>query len=180
MPEIEIRPALAGDIPSLVALDHYSTTDHVWQMEFNQDRDQGQLTVGFREMRLPRSVRVEYPRSASGLTSGWARLSGMLVASLVEHPIGYAGLMLDLMPGAAWITDLVVDRELRRKGIGSGLVLASGEWAASMGCNGLIMEMQPKNYPAIRLASKLGFEFCGYNEHYYTNRDIGIFFYKPI
>jgi GNAT superfamily N-acetyltransferase len=180
MPEIEIRPALAGDIPSLVGLDHHYATDHVWQMEFNQDRDQGQVSAGFRQMRLPRSVRVEYPRPISSLTAGWERLSELLVAELAGHPIGYTGLALDRMPQAAWVADLVVDRELRRNGIGSGLLLAAGEWAASMGCSGLMLEMQPKNYPAIRLASKLGFEFCGYNEHYYNNHEIGIFFYKPI
>ena len=42
----------------------------------------------------------------------------------------------------------------------------------------LVLEMQSKNYPAICLAIKLGFEFCGYNDRYYQNQDIVLFFAK--
>ena len=38
------------------------------------------------------------------------------------------------------------------------------------------MEMQPKNYPAIQFAYKLGFEFSGYNDQYYRDQEIAIFF----
>lgn len=180
MAEIEIRPANAGDIPRLIALDHHYTTDHVWQMEVNYDREAGQTSASFREMRLPRSVRVEYPRSPAALADDWALLSGLLVASLAGHPVGYASLLLDRLPGAVWVRDLVVERELRRKGIGSGLLLAAGEWAVTMDRSSLALETQTKNYPAIRLASKLGFEFCGYNDGYYTHHETGIFFRKMI
>ena len=37
---------------------------------------------------------------------------------------------------------------------------------------------RPKNYPAICLAEKMGFELCGYNDHYFANNDIAIFFSK--
>jgi RimJ/RimL family protein N-acetyltransferase len=40
--------------------------------------------------------------------------------------------------------------------------------------------MQPKNYPAIQLALKLGFELCGFNDRYYANHEIGIFFAKSL
>jgi hypothetical protein len=36
--------------------------------------------------------------------------------------------------------------------------------------------MQPKNYPAIHFAYKLGFEFSGYNDQYYRDQEIAIFF----
>jgi ribosomal protein S18 acetylase RimI-like enzyme len=44
----------------------------------------------------------------------------------------------------------------------------------------MVLEMQPKNYPAIQLAQKLGFDFCGYNDRYYANRDIALFFAKGL
>ena len=59
MPEIEIRPAIASDISDLVALDHHYTSDHVWQMDFNHDWEAGQVVTTFRQVRLPRAVRVE-------------------------------------------------------------------------------------------------------------------------
>jgi len=180
MPEIEIRPAVAADIPVLIELDHNYTTDHVWQMEFVPEHEQSQFNVSFRKVRLPRSVRVDYPRPARSLTEDWTRLSGLLVAALENQPVSYAGLILDRITKATWITDLIVDKPLRRQGIGSALLLAAADWAATKDSHNLVLEMQPKNHPAIQLSLKLGFEFCGYNDLYYPDHEIGIFFRKSI
>jgi RimJ/RimL family protein N-acetyltransferase len=40
--------------------------------------------------------------------------------------------------------------------------------------------MLSKNNAAIRLAQKLGYEFCGYNDHYYETQDIAIFFGRTL
>jgi ribosomal protein S18 acetylase RimI-like enzyme len=178
MPEIEIRPAISADIPALIAIDHHYTSDNVWQMEIQQD--ESQIAISFREVRLPRSVRVDYPRSPGELTDTWTQRSGVLVALLEGEPIGYACLMLELAPLTTWMTDLVVARRLRRQGIASALVLAAQEWAAEHDSRYLVLEMQPKNIPALKLVQKLGFDFCGYNDRYYTNHDIGLFFAKAV
>ncbi len=180
MPEIEIRPAAASDIPALIELDHSFTTDHVWQMGIISEHGQSEIGVNFRKVRLPRSIRVDYPRPAHALAEDWPRLSGLLVAVLEEQPVGYAGLILDRITKATWATDLVVDRRLRRQGIGSALILASAEFAATLDSRILVLEMQPKNNPALQFASKLGFEFCGYNDLYYPKHETGIFFRKSI
>lgn len=180
MPEIEIRPIIASDIDILVTLDHHTTSDQVWQMDFNHQREGGQVSVYFRQVRLPRSVRLEYPRSPRSLAQDWTQRSGTLVALLRDQPIGYVSLMLNRAPSTAWATDLVVDRHLRRQGIGCALTLAAQEWGEHMGCHTLVLEMQPKNYPAIQMALKLGLEFCGYNDRYYRNQEIGIFFGKSL
>jgi len=179
MPEIEIRPATEADIPALVAIDHHYTSDYVWQMEIQQEEEM-QIGISFREVRLPRSVRVEYPRPVHALSEDWAERVGLLVAFLENEPVGYASLGLDIAPVTAWMTDLAVKRRLRRHGIGSALVLAGQSWGMHHGSRYLVMEMQPKNYPAIRLAHKLGFDFCGYNDRYYANHDIGLFFAKAL
>jgi len=36
--------------------------------------------------------------------------------------------------------------------------------------------MQSKNNPAIRMANKLGFSFCGFRDHYFPNQDLALFF----
>lgn len=178
MPEIEIRPAIAEDIPTLAGLDHTYTSDFVWQMEIQSEEKQ--IKVSFREIRLPRSVRVDYPRVAADLARDWETRHGLLVARLEGEIAGYISLMLDLAPLTAWSTDLVVRRRLRRQGIGSALILASQEWGLQHDCRNLVLEMQPKNYPGIHLAYKLGFDFCGYNDRYYANHDIGLFFGKSL
>jgi hypothetical protein len=40
----------------------------------------------------------------------------------------------------------------------------------------LFLEMQSKNIPAIRLATKMGSVFSGYSDRYYPNQDIALFF----
>jgi ribosomal protein S18 acetylase RimI-like enzyme len=178
MPEIEIRPAIATDIPSLMAIDHTYSSEFVWQMEIQTEEKI--VEVNFREIHLPRSVRVEYPRPVHALADNWTRRSGLLVAVLESEVVGYVSLMLDIAPITTWVSDLTVIRRVRRQGIGSALVLAAQEWGEQHGTRRIVLEMQPKNFAAIKLADKLGFTFCGYNDRYYANHDIGLFFAKSL
>jgi GNAT superfamily N-acetyltransferase len=176
MPEIEIRPATANDIPPLTSLEHNYTTEHVWQMDLQLGDNH--TNVVFREVRLPRSVQVAYPRDIQSLSNTWKERSGLLVSVLEDEVVGYINLMQNMAPKTTWATDLVVMLRARRQGIASALVLAAQEWAIHHGSWRLVLEMQPKNHAAIRLAQKLGFDFCGYNDRYYINQDIAIFFAK--
>lgn len=178
MPEIQIRPVLPGDIAELIELDHSYTSDLVWQMDFKHDRPHGQIHVAFRKVNLPRSVRYEVPRPPRSLADDWQRFSGMLVAAIEERLIGYISILLDPITQAAWIPDLLVHRPLRRQGIGSALLLSAAEWAATKDSRDIVLEIQPRNAPAIEMALKLGFEFCGYNDFYYPDNEIGLFFRK--
>jgi len=178
MPEIEIRPAIATDIPALVAMDHNYSSDFVWQMDLQIE--EGHTGINFQEIRLPRSVRVEYPRPVRNLPDTWTQRAGLLVARLNEEIVGYTSLMLNIAPLTAWVTDLAVASRHRRQGIASTLVLAAQEWGQNHECRWIVLEMQPKNHAALRLAQKLGFELCGYNDRYYANHDIGLFFAKSL
>jgi GNAT superfamily N-acetyltransferase len=176
MPEIEIRPAIATDIHDLMALEHNYSSDYVWQMDVRQE--EAEINVLFREMRLPRSVQVVYPRDPQILADTWTQRDGLLVAVLESELVGYISLNQNTTLKTTWVTDLVVMRRLRRQGVGSALVISAQEWSSQHNSRRLILEMQPKNYPAIQLAKKLGFELCGYNDHYFTNHDIALFFSK--
>jgi len=185
MPEIQIRPAAASDLPALAALDHSYVSDHVWQMDIDQS-EEGQIVVSFRESQLPRSVHVTYPRDPNALAKEWkaGRHSpyqvGLLAAVFQTEVVGYISLAQNMAPLNTWITDLVVMRRMRRQGIGSALLLAAREWARQQGSQRLVLEMQPKNYPAICMAYKLGFVLCGYNDRYYANHDIALFFGRSV
>ena len=178
MPEVQIRPAVATDIPILMAVDHSCESDYVWQMDV-QDQV-GQVGAVFREIRLPRSVSVPYPRSVEALVESWSRRSGMLVAVIGEQVIGYVRMSDLLVPHTAWLTDVVVAPRFRRQGVGSTLMLAAQSWALQRKNQRLLIEMSSKNNPAIRLAQKLGYEFCGYNDCYYEKKDIALFFGRLI
>ena len=174
MPQIEIRPANREDIPHLVNIDHSYKSNYVWQMDLIHD--EGQLAVSFREIRLPRPVNVEYPRPGERLLADWEKRTAVLIGILEGEPIGYLSLSEGIAPTTAWVTDLAVAPDCRRQGIASALVLAGQEWATQRRNRRMILEMQSKNQAAIRLAQKLGYEFCGYNDHYYENQDIALFF----
>jgi ribosomal protein S18 acetylase RimI-like enzyme len=92
--------------------------------------------------------------------------------------VGYISLNQNTNLKTTWATDLAVRRRHRRQGIGSALVIAGQDWALQNKSRRLVLEMQPKNHPAIQLARKLGYELCGYNDHYFTNQDIALFFSK--
>jgi ribosomal protein S18 acetylase RimI-like enzyme len=179
MPEIEIRPAIKNDLPYLVKIEHTYQSMYVWQMD--RTVEEGQFLVNFRQTRLPRTMRVEYGGSHPLLNEeNWSRYQAVLVASLAQIPVGYIGISDQFSPRTLWVTDCAVREDLRRNGIGTGLILAAQEWGAENGFRKAILEMQSKNHPAIQLARKLGYEFCGYNDHYYANQDIALFFSRSL
>ena len=180
MPEIEIRPANKDDIPTLIEIDHHYKSDYVWQMDFQNSSSDGQTSIKFRQVRLPRSILMDYPKSPLDLLEDWADRSGILVATYNKKIVGYISFILNNIPQTTWVSDLAVDDFYRRKGIGTALILAALDWAKQMETENLVLEMQPKNYPAIQLAQKLGFDFNGFSNFYYTNHDIGLFFRKSV
>src|SRR5215207_9955372 len=178
MPSFEIRPAITNDLPRLMAMDHSCFSDYVWQLELR--RDAGQVTSTFREVRLPRSVAVAYPRNPFSLADKWTSRDGMLVALHEGDPAGYLCAVEEHASAVAWVTDLVIIPERRRQGAASALLTAAQAWALERGVRRLILEMQSKNQPCIRLAQKFGYEFCGYNDQYYPTQDVALFFGRAL
>ena len=178
MASFEIRLANANDISRLTALDHSCLSDYVWQLELR--RESGQTIANFREVRLPRSVAVAYPRNPLSLADEWNRRDIVLVAIQDETPIGYASAADEHTATIAWVTDLVVTPEKRRQGVASALLAATQAWALERSVKRLILEMQSKNQPCIRLAQKFGYEFCGYNDQYFPTQDVALFFGRAL
>jgi len=174
----ETRPANSNDLPRLMALDHSSFSDYVWQLELR--REPNQVTANFREVRLPRSVEVKYPRNPAALVDEWAKRDAAFVALHEGIPVGYICLTEEHAAAIAWITDLTVAPEQRRKGAGSALISAGQTWALERGVRRLVLELISKNQGGIRLAQKLGYEFCGYNDQYYPSQDVALFFGRAL
>ncbi len=182
MPEIQIRPVQPADLSPLIQLDHSGLTDHVWQMSIQDEA--GKVGVQFRELRLPRPVLVTYPRRPQLLADVWQDQPGILVASVRgpdqdTRPIGY----LYLAEGedrTGRVAGCAVHPDLRRKGIGMALVVAAQDLAVQHSFEQFVLETHAKNYPAIQLARKLGLEFYGYQDRYFPNGEIALFFGKKL
>ena len=177
MPAIQIRPVVATDLPALMGMDHSSSSEHVWQLELR--REVGQVTATFREVRLPRPINLSYPRNPYSLADDWTSMSALLGAFSGKDPVGYMAI-IEQPTSAPWVTDLVVTPTWRRRGVGSALLDSAREWAEQRGQRRLFLEMQSKNQAGIRLAQKHGFEFCGYNDHYYATQDVALFFARAV
>ena len=172
--DIKIRQAVSTDLTRLTGMDHTSQSDYVWQLDVK--KADGQVSATLRDIRLPRTVNIAYPRDIFSLPETWNRGSLTLVATLGGVPIGYTRIREQVTAESVWVLDLVVETEARRSGVASAMLQAVGTWATGRGHRQLFVEMSTKSHPAIRLVQKLGFEFCGYNDHYYGSQDVALFF----
>lgn len=174
MPPFTIRPAIAEDIPRLSDIDHGYSTDYVWQMDIHAE--DGQTTTAFRHVRLPRSMRVAFARQSADINATFSDCEAFLIADGDGQTQGYLGLARAPVGDTGWIADFAVDRRWRRQGVGSALFLKAVALSRELGWRRLIVEMQSKNYPAIAFCQKHGLAYCGYNDRYYANQDIAVFF----
>jgi ribosomal protein S18 acetylase RimI-like enzyme len=174
MPEIEIRPVVVADVESLSAFEHGYYSEYVWQMGFDINPD---LTrTDFRRTRLPRQVFVPYPKARSEIFEDIPQAEAFLVAVHHGQQVGYIKVQAEKSSKIARVSDLVISADMRRQGIGSGLLFAAMDLVAHRNFYALIMEMQLKNEPAINMAAKLGFKFCGFRDHYFSNNELALFF----
>jgi ribosomal protein S18 acetylase RimI-like enzyme len=176
MDNIVVRFLTASDLPYCLVMDPNYSTDFVWQMEVVQEEKR--FDISFREVKLPRSMQVEYPRTSENIIESFVKREAVLVGTVGDDPIGFISLHIRVESSVAFATDLVVNRRFRRQGVGSTLVRSAQNWAKENNVNKLQLEMQSKNFPGIELANNLGFEFCGYSDRYYKNQDIALFFMK--
>jgi ribosomal protein S18 acetylase RimI-like enzyme len=175
---MDIRPATLVDLNECLLLDHTINTDHVWQMAV-QEGD-ARVDVTFRTVRLPRWMQSEYPRNRDQLVEDWQRDEGFFVAEVDGQVCGYVDLLVQPWQHQGWIANLAVDRAYRRRGIGTALMRHTRQWAWEQGLHVVMAEATTKNYPALCFYQKLGFQFCGFNDHYYPNQDIALFFVNAL
>lgn len=167
-----------AELQACSALDHSYHTEQVWQMDVRDDGDD--MAVRFRLVHLPRTMQVCYPRDSEKLLQLWEQRDCFLVAVADDVVLGYVNMHLDSVNEKGWIRDLVVGAPFRRRRLGSALLEQAARWASMRGTRHLTLEMQTKNYPGIQFAHKHGFVFCGFNDRYYTNQDIAIFYGKTL
>lgn len=169
-----IRQGSPDDITACLGLDHSLETQTIWQIQIREEGEGRQ--IGFQTLRLPRVIRVDYPRDTSALKLEFAHTSGFLVAELEDVLLGYAHISLTHSDKSAWLRNLVVHAPVRRHRIGSALLDQAKVWAARNGANHITLETTLRHYPALRFMTERGLIFCGFNDRYYPSQDIAVFF----
>jgi GNAT superfamily N-acetyltransferase len=178
MAEILVRQAVSPDIELLAKFDHTVKTECVWQMM--QSIDAGKIVTSFVENHLPREMRLTYPKSPDTLLERWKDYSSVLVACINSAPVGYITFTTSFAPYIVWIKDLVVDELWRRKSVATTLIQAVNSWGTARHYVRMSIEMSSKNYPAINFVKKCGFDFSGYDDNFFNNNDIALFFSRFI
>ena len=175
-----IRDGLKSDIPACLALEHAYETDHVWQMQIQQNPTQWQIR--FNTERLPRTLRTEFQPNPLRLTRALPADQCFLVAALRDESdlLGYLTMQSQTVEKIGLIQDIVVSTPLHRRKIGSRLLAVARHWAQEHGLNQLVIETQTQNYPGMLFCQSQGFTFCGFNDQYFSNQDIAIFFGLPL
>src|SRR5260370_16265860 len=69
--QITVRTATSDDLAACLQLDLSYETDYVWQMDVRDEA--GAIAVNFQTVRLPRLMRVVYPREPEALTQSWQK-----------------------------------------------------------------------------------------------------------
>jgi len=174
MPEIEIRSANSNDIEALTAFEHGYYSEYVWQMSLDVSPENAQ--VAFRRIHLPRRIFVSYPRKRKAIFDDFDKAEAFLIAVLDERSVGYLQIEAQNESNIARVSDLVISAPMRRQGIASGLLYAAMDLVAHRHFHTLVLEMQSKNDPAIKMANKLGFTFCGFRDHFFPNQELALFF----
>ena len=171
-----IRDAVAADIEACLALDHSYESDYVWRMVMNTTTDGYQ--INFRKERLPRTNEITHSTNELRLRLALPREICYLVAIGKDNPIvpGYLILRPDPIHKIGLIQDIVVTRQFRELGIGTRLLAVARRWAQEQGARQLMVEVPTKNYPAIQFLQNRGLHFCGFNDQYFRNQDISVFF----
>lgn len=166
------------DLTNCLMLDGSYETDRVWQVIQQGDGDG--VVTRFHTVQLPRTMRVQYPGWSEALLAHQQRGDLILVASEASEVRGYINQESQPDQGIAWVHHLIVAPAYRRQGIGTALLVRGMQQARQLGQTHVMAAVQSKNHPAIQFLSHQGFRFCGYNEQFYRNRDIALYFVRGL
>ena len=173
-----VRAVRDGDWEGCLGIDTSYKTQYAWQMD--ELHSGGEWRISFREIRLPRSLRIQPVVSNDSLLKSWQRRDRFWVALEHREVIGYLGLDVDLARYQARITDIAVTPEYRRKGTASTMLARATEWCLRQHIHQLIFVCPLKAHPAISFAQKHRFAFCGFQDSYWPGQEVALFFRQRV
>jgi GNAT superfamily N-acetyltransferase len=148
----------------------------------NLREEAGGWQISFKHEHLPRTMTVKYPADERRLRLYLPDPACFLVAAARDtgEVIGYLTLRQDVTYRIARLDDVVVSLPFRRNRIGSRLLKVARKWAAEHDLVRMTAATQTKNFPAIQFCQAMGFAFCGFDDHYFENQDIAVFFSQTL
>ena len=171
-----IRPMIEADIPRLVAI----RPGFISQTVLVVEKFGSGIEVGWRLAERPlaepydKADGYDFDRTERANIRERLRLGNGL--HLVVEADGRMAGVLDVTPQewnhTAWVWNIMLDRSIRRQGIGRELFRRAVGWARRQGYRALVFETQTNNVPACKFYARMGCELEGLRDAYYSNRDV--------
>jgi ribosomal protein S18 acetylase RimI-like enzyme len=185
---VQIRPITSEDLRAIDDIDGTVDSDHYLHLE----RIGEGLQVTFRLEPRPLRQRLIDPNRmlepsrfflrtvAGGMDEGLA-----LMVELDEQPVGIVLAQEDREAGLLRVLDLRIDFDLRRQGIGTGLMLQALSAARERELRAVCVETRANNFPAAQMLGKLRFELAGVDTRRSSNHDLvqeraSLIWYAPV
>ncbi|MFN8529985.1 MAG: GNAT family N-acetyltransferase [Anaerolineae bacterium] len=181
-PGIVIRDGMEADLPRCLELDHSYSTDTVWQMQMYHEEHLDEYQISLRRERLPRTIEVSRSGDETHLRLALPADQCFLVAVNrdTDQIVGYLTMMHNAIHHIGDVQEIVIDRPHRRSEVGTRLVNVARRWAKEHQIIRMTVHTQTKNYPAMAFLQQLGFTFCGFNDRFFPNQDIAVFFTQSL
>lgn len=178
MAEIEIGIAEIEEYPQIAAMDLSFDSDYVWKTQTLEGFDS--FESSFQRIRLPKTITVSFQAYSSANLEALIRNREILAVRYEDQVIGYLRLERDETVNRLVLKTGGIMREYRNKGIGTGLMERVMEIASHNRLRSVVCMVQAKNDPAIHFLLSHGFLFCGYQEFFFRNMEIGLFFSRNV
>lgn len=169
-----VRNVRDTDWESCLSIDLSYETDIAWQMDEVQDA--GEWHVSFREIHLPRTLRIQPVCGGDSMLKSWQSRDSFWVAVEQRGVIGYLGLDVDHARHQAQIIDLAVTPQFRRQGVATTLLGRAMEWCMRYRVQQVVLICPLRAYPAVNFALKHRFAFCGFQDAYWPGQEVALFF----
>ena len=178
MAEIEIGVATIEDYPQIAAMDLSFESNYVWQTQTLEEYER--FESSFQRIKLPKTIRVSFQAYSQANLENLIRQREVLSLRYEEKVIGYLRLEQDETVNRLILKTGGIMPEYRNKGIGSVLMDRVIEIARHNNLRSIVCMVQAKNDPAIHFLLSRGFVFSGYQEFFFRNMEIGLFFSKNV
>ena len=178
MAEIEIGAATLDEMTQIAQMNLSFESDYVWKTQMLEGLDS--FESSFQRIRLPQTIRVSFQAYSMANLETLIRQREILSVRYEDNVIGYVRLEQDETVNRIIVKSGGVMPEYRNKGVGTVLLDRICEIARHNRIRSLVCMVQAKNDPTIHFLLARGFVFCGYQEFFFRNMEIGMFFSKSI
>jgi GNAT superfamily N-acetyltransferase len=161
MSEANVRAAVEADFPAICSFDLTYPTSRYLSIERSGAAPEHTFELRWQERAAPDAVYDQY--SPDWLRTAQSKADLFLVANVDSAAVGLLVAVVPSWTDGAEITDLAVDRGVRRLGAGTALVEAAAGWACERGLPALWVEPRADNADAIEFYLRIGFRVSGLN-----------------